>query len=244
MNVWGLTDRGRVRPQNQDAFEYACEADKGMAILVVCDGMGGAKAGNVASVTAVCAYMEALKARLKPNAGLEEIAEKMLTSIQIANTAVYEKGLHNLDYNGMGTTLVTAVSTKKGTVVANVGDSRAYRIWENGIEQLTRDHSIVEDMVVRGDITRAEARHHPNRNLITRALGTGPKVEADIFYPELDEGELILLCSDGLSNLLEEQEILFEVLHGGPRDNCCARMLDIALNRGASDNVTIVLFEK
>ena len=125
--------------------------------------------------------------------------------------------------------------------VFNVGDSRSYLINEDGIRQVTRDHSVVENMVERGDITPAQARRHPSRNLITRALGPDAQVEVDSFRVPWQQGDFLLLCSDGLSNLLDDQEILFEVVHGVYKQNCCKRLLNIAKNRGAPDNVTSVL---
>ena len=141
----------------------------------------------------------------------------------------------------MGTTLVAAMVDRHCANLINVRDSRAYQISESGIKQITRDHSVVEDLVISGQLTREEARNHPRKNLITRALGCEPQLRADLFRVEVREGDRLLLCSDGLSNLVTEQEILYEVIHGGQDDTCCQRLLEIALHRGAPDNVTVVL---
>ena len=126
-------------------------------------------------------------------------------------------------------------------LVSNVGDSRAYHITREGIRQVSRDHSVVEDMVEKGDLTRDEARHHPRRNLITRALGTEPGVAADAFPLKWQQGDFLLLCSDGLINTVSDQELLFEVIHSEPLDTCLDRLLALSRQRGAPDNVTAVL---
>ena len=141
----------------------------------------------------------------------------------------------------MGTTLVSAVVRDELALVSNVGDSRAYHITREGIRQVSRDHSVVEDMVEKGDLTRDEARHHPRRNLITRALGTEPGVAADTFPLNWQQGDFLLLCSDGLINTVSDQELLFEVIHSEPLDTCLDRLLALSRQRGAPDNVTAVL---
>ena len=144
----------------------------------------------------------------------------------------------------MGTTLTAAISTSDGEIVVNVGDSRVYHVTLGGIKQITIDHSIVEDMVSRGDLTRAEARRHPKKNLITKALGTNSHEEPDVFLLDLAIGEDILLCSDGLTNLVMDSEILFELQRGSSVRECCERLVETALSRGAPDNVTAVLLRK
>ena len=144
----------------------------------------------------------------------------------------------------MGTTLVAALAGEHGATILNEGDSRAYYISSDGIQLVTRDHSLVEDLVQRGELTREEARNHPHKNLITRALGAEPLLMTDCFHQDMDEGDCLLLCSDGLSNVVNEQEMLYEVHLGGDDDTCCQRLLDIALSRGAPDNVTAVLIRK
>ena len=129
------------------------------------------------------------------------------------------------------------------TSLLNEGDSRAYHITQHGITQLTRDHSLVQDLVQRGELTQDVARNHPRKNLITRALGAEPELNADYFLHPVKPGEFVLLCSDGLSNVVTDQEMLYEVIHGGSPDTCCQRLLDIALHRGAPDNVTVVLIQ-
>jgi protein phosphatase len=244
MEICGKTDVGAVRRQNQDAFSMMLDDERSVAVFVVCDGMGGARAGNVASGMAVDCFMEYMRKAAGDGAQLGDIADIMEKAAAAANAAVYVKSATESEYAGMGTTLVAAVVTQERCVIANIGDSRAYRITDGGITQVTKDHSVVEEMVDRGDITRAEARGHPKKNLITRALGTGISEMPDIFEPELREGEYLLLCSDGLSNIVEEREIYYETTYGGGIEDSCGRLMEIALTRGAPDNVTAVLFKK
>lgn len=233
MNIWGLTDRGTVREQNQDTFYHWTDGTRG--VLLVCDGMGGARAGNVASALASQTFSEELG---KSNGPAEERLSAALTE---ANSKVYELAHRNPECRGMGTTLVAALVEGDLAHIINVGDSRAYYLSEAGIEQVTRDHSLVEDLIQRGHITPQEARHHPNKNVITRALGVEKQVKGDLFSKRMEPGSMLLLCSDGLSNELEEEELLFEAMHGDTQETCCQRLIDIALQRGARDNITAVL---
>ena len=147
------------------------------------------------------------------------------------------------EFSGMGTTLVALLISPKQATVVNVGDSRAYKIADDGIQQITVDHSLVQMMVDRGDLTAEEARDYPGKNYITRAVGTESMTEGDLFREKLERGTYLLLCSDGLTNLLDDQEILFEVIHGADKQVCCQMLVDIAKRRGAPDNVTCVLVE-
>ena len=143
----------------------------------------------------------------------------------------------------MGTTMVAALVVGDRAYILNIGDSRCYLVRPEGITKVTRDHSVVEDLVARGQITPEQARQHPQKNLITRALGAESRLRADLFRQPMEHGDALLLCSDGLSNMVSDQELLYEVLHGGPAEDCCRRLLDIALSRGAPDNVTAVLLQ-
>lgn len=239
MQVWGVTDRGAVRQQNQDAYAAKVLED-GRAIALVCDGMGGARAGNVASTMAVELFMEEF---LKP--GQEgPVEEQMGHAAAVANQAVFQRSAADPECAGMGTTMVAALAGATEAVILNEGDSRCYHINSEGIVLVTRDHSLVEDLVERGELTREQARTHPHKNLITRALGAEPDLMADCFRQPLAPGDCLLLCSDGLSNVVNEQEMLYEVVHGGAQEQCCQRLLNIALSRGAPDNVTVVLVRR
>lgn len=235
MKVFGVTDCGLVRKQNQDYYDAHCESDG--LIAVVCDGMGGAKSGNVASQLAVESFLAQFAQE-----DLEQPVLALNNALHFANAEVYQRSHDDEDCSGMGTTMVCAyVPANLRACVLNVGDSRAYLITQQGITQVTRDHSLVADLVARGKITPEAARTHPNKNIITRALGTDRMTVGDVFEVDLVAGDYLLLCSDGLSNVVSDQEMLYEVLYGGMDSTCCRRLLDIALQRGAPDNVTAVL---
>ena len=195
MQYWSLSDPGCVRTQNQDAYQVE-QLDRNTLLCVLCDGMGGAKSGNVASSLAVEVF-----------------------------------------------TQVAALIRGRDATIINVGDSRAYAIDRTGIRQLTKDHSLVQMMVERGELTPERARTYPGKNFITRAVGTESVLESDLFHYRLSRGDCLLLCSDGLSNMMDDQEILFEVVHGVNKQLCCQRLLDIAKSRGAPDNVTSILVQ-
>ena len=233
MKLWGITHRGAVRQQNQDAYAVR-ELEDGRGLAVVCDGMGGARAGNVASSMAVELFMRKLEEQGQPG---DDPQKWLKTAAAHANDGVFQKAVEDPDCTGMGTTLVAALAGNGKAVLLNEGDSRAYHITRDGITRITRDHSLVEDMVQRGE----QARNHPHKNLITRALGAEPVLLADCFEQNVAPGDYLLLCSDGLSNVVTDQEILYEVIHGGEDEACCQRLLDVALHRGAPDNVTVVL---
>ena len=163
------------------------------------------------------------------------------SAVKLANFTVYDQARQFEDFDGMGTTLVAVLIRGRKVTVVNVGDSRAYHIGGDGIRQLSVDHSLVQMMVDRGELTPEMARTYPGKNLITRAIGTESMVISDIFHWEVKKGDFLLLCSDGLSNMMDDQEILFEVVHGVKKQNCCQRLLNIAKNRGAPDNVTCIL---
>lgn len=244
MNSWALTDRGIIRKQNQDAFYSLSDEAKGVALLVVCDGMGGAKAGNVASKMTVEHFTDEIKKNFEENHTVNSLKRLMQEAALKANRDVFECSVLNYEYDGMGTTLVAALIKNNDCVVINIGDSRAYHITRLGIKRITRDHSVIEDMIERGEVSREESRRHPQKNLITRAVGTSFNVKGDVFTVDLKEGEYLLLCSDGLTNTVSEQEIMYEVLNNATLEEACNKMLSIAMMRGAPDNVTIVLFEK
>jgi protein phosphatase len=245
MEIWGKTDKGRVRQITQDVFMTLTCEPLGVAVLVVCDGMGGARSGEVASASAAERFIELMRAALDgADGGGGGLASSMADAVTAAGEEVYTRSVTDPDCAGMGTTLVAAAVTPRGEVVVNVGDSRAYHIAGGAIRQVTKDHSVVEDMVDRGDITRYEARNHPNKNLITRALGTSDREEPDVFPLSMAPGDYLLLCSDGLSNLVPEEELLRETRRGESVSEICEVLVNLALSRGAPDNVTAVLYRK
>ena len=242
MQFWALTDPGCVRPQNQDAYQME-QLDRNTLLCVVCDGMGGAKSGNVASTLAVDVFME--EVRRVWTSGMDQAAiDQMLEgAVKLANFTVFDQAQQFAEFSGMGTTLVAMLVQNKEVTVVNVGDSRAYGVNRNGIRRLTVDHSVVQLMIERGELTPEQARDYPGKNYITRAIGTEPVVLSDIYHLDVERGDCLLLCTDGLSNMVDDQEILFEVVHGVNKQYCCQHLLEIAKNRGAPDNVTSVLVQ-
>lgn len=240
MQSWGLTDKGCVRKMNQDAYEIR-QLDRNTLLCVVCDGMGGAKSGNIASSLAVDVFTQEIQRTWTPNMEWDRADQILKSAVKLANFTVYDQAMQFEEFDGMGTTLVAALVRGRKVSFVNVGDSRAYLINQNGIRQITKDHSVVQMMVDRGELTAEMAKRYPGKNLITRAVGTEASVNCDVYRQELSKGDYLLLCSDGLSNLMDDQEILFEVVHGVNKERCCKRLLDIAISRGSPDNVTCVL---
>ena len=240
MNQWGLTDRGNVRAQNQDYFTIVRFSPE-HALAVVCDGMGGAKSGNVASRLATDVFIREVKRTWNASLDDDALRRMLVDAVELANQAVYEHAQLSEDLSGMGTTRVAAFVKSDLAIAVNVGDSRAYLLREQGVTRITEDHSVVQLMVRRGEITEEEARTYPGKNLITRAVGTEPRVSCDVFTLRVAPGDAILLCSDGLSNLLTDQELLFEVVHAVHKEQCCQHLIEIAKDRGAPDNITAVL---
>ena len=242
MQYWGITDPGCVRAQNQDTYQIE-QLDRGTVLCVVCDGMGGAKSGNVASTLAAEVFVEEVRRTWKSGMDADEAEQMLRGAVKLANFTVYDQAMQLEEFSGMGTTLVAVLIQGKEVTIVNVGDSRAYGVGRKGIRRLTVDHSLVQMMVERGELTPERARTYPGKNYITRAIGTEPVVECDVFRLDVERGDCLLLCSDGLSNIMDDQEMLFEVVHGVNKQYCCQRLLDIAKNRGAPDNVTCVMVQ-
>ncbi len=240
MQYWALTDPGVARSQNQDAYQVV-SLDKNTLLCVVCDGMGGAKSGNVASTLASDVFTQEVKRSWTPDMDPELLEQMLFGAVKLANFTVYDQAQQFEDFNGMGTTLVALLIQGKKATVVNVGDSRAYLVDKKGISQITTDHSLVQMMISRGELSPEKAKNYPGKNLITRAIGTEAQVVCDIFHRRVEKGAYFLLCTDGLTNLMDDQEILFEVVYGEDKSKCCEHLLDIVKKRGAPDNVTSVL---
>ena len=242
MQYWGITDPGCTRTQNQDAFQVE-KLGRNTLLCIVCDGMGGAKSGNVASTLAVDVFVQEVKRTWVSGMDLEKSDQMLQNAVKLANFTVYDQAQQFEEFSGMGTTLGAALIHGKYATVVNIGDSRAYSIKPDGVHQLTVDHSLVQMMISRGELTPEQARTYPGKNLITRAIGTESAVECDIYHRKLETGECLLLCTDGLSNMVDPQEILFEIVHGDNKQSSCSQLLQIAKNRGAPDNVTCLLVQ-
>ena len=241
MKVCGKTDVGLRRHENQDTF--AVEQGEKLLIAVVCDGMGGAEGGQIASSLAVETFMKEIRALLRADMTAGQLRELASFCVAKANTAVYQRALQDPAYQGMGTTLVSAVAGERDAVICNIGDSRAYLIHNGEMMRITHDHSVVQTLVENGDITAEEARTHPNRNLITRALGPDETTLCDAFDVSFAHGDKILLCTDGLVVTATDEEICRIVCADKHAEEKLDDLIALAKAQGAPDNVTAVLIE-
>jgi protein phosphatase len=249
----GLSDVGRKRSSNEDSFTI----DAGHRLFVVADGMGGHAAGEVASrlaVESIERHISGSDPRKEPTlpaslrspspeeAALPIPARRVLTSIRLANHEIVRSVRRNRSMRGMGTTVVTILIEGSRAYIGSVGDSRVYLVRGSAIQQLTSDHTFVNEQVQAGAISEAEARKHPARNILTRAVGSQEEVEADLVQQDLKEGDVLLLCSDGLSSMAEDEEILQALLsEKGDLQASCKQLIDLANSHGGDDNVTVVL---
>ena len=239
LKTFSITNIGRRRNLNQD-YVYTSEQPVGGLpnLFIVADGMGGHNAGDYASKVTVETIVE------KVGASLETEKTRILDeAIQAANKLIREKANESADLEGMGTTVVAATCEGDRLCVANVGDSRLYVAGRGEIRQITRDHSWVEEMVRRGGLGREEARNHPDKNIITRAVGADDSVKVDFFSVQLKENDMILMCTDGLTNMLEDEEI--RMILDGARDivEKAQALVAAANDRGGRDNISVVLIE-
>ncbi len=244
MKSFGLSDKGMVRADNQDCFLLELCPERDCLIATLCDGMGGAKAGGIASTLCVKTFVAKVYEKLcASKSKVQNYRTLLKNACSETNGVVYAYSQFSEDYRGMGTTLVGGVIKPNGSGhIINVGDSRAYLLspGKGQIRQISRDHSLVEELLRFGAITPEQARVHPQRNIITRAMGTESKAEPDYFEFRLGSSELLLLCSDGLSNMLTDEEILETAKEAREPEPLCRRLMEQALERGARDNVTVV----
>lgn len=241
MRVYGRTDTGRVRASNQDAFVCG-QLSSDTVYAVVCDGMGGANGGNVASSLAARIVTERLVENYRPQMERESVRNVLESAVAAANAEIYDAAMADSRLQGMGTTLVAAVLTGPEACIVHVGDSRAYRARRNDtvIEQVTVDHSVVQEMIASGRLTLEQAKNHPRRHFITRALGVEPTVEPDFTKCTLSQGEMLLLCTDGLTNPVEVSEI-GRIARSCPKEEIADRLILAANMNGGSDNITVAL---
>ncbi len=230
-----VTDRGRKRPSNEDSYGLSQEH----GIYIVCDGMGGAAAGEVASSLAVSEMMRRLTAgEGNESPAMPAAAEE---AVSAANRAIYTRAQRNARLSGMGTTLVGLVAQERRVWAINVGDSRCYRLRNRKLEQITIDHSLVDEQVRMGRMSHLEALRSPLRNVITRALGTQPSVTPDIVEHEAEPGDLFMLCSDGLTRELSDELIESLLSLDLDLEQLCARLVNSAKKAGGHDNITCLL---
>ena len=241
MLIKGNTDIGKVRSANEDSFDFGT-FDDGAAWAVVCDGMGGVRGGQLASSLATEMVGDKIRKcynKLMPVYSFENI---FLSTITTANVIVNDRSYTDTEFQGMGTTIVAAIVKDNQACIAHVGDSRVYKISSDGITQITKDHSLAQEMLDSGQITKEEFENYPKKNIITRALGIEEKIEIDFDFADLSEGEALLLCSDGLSSLLSEED-LFEIYKNTDFSLLCDEYIKAANEKGGFDNITAVVMK-
>ncbi len=239
MKYNGVTHTGLVRKQNQDCYDII--ELHGSIFAVVLDGMGGPLGGEIASSLARDKIREVIVNTYTEDMTEDSTIHLINTALNEANSAVFNRAKEDLEHGNMGTTAVLAAIKGEHTYVASIGDSRAYLYSAGELSRITHDHSVVQEMLDGGGITEAEALIHPQRNIITRALGTKHRIEADLFEVEAKSGDKILLCSDGLTNMVVDKQIEHVLSETEGIQSAVESLLDMAMSAGATDNVTIVI---
>lgn len=238
MQTAEITDIGRVRKINEDCC--AVHGNEPFPYAVVADGMGGHEAGEVASRMAVDIIENHLRHNLEDDMSYVQVGEVIRQAFICANNIIYTYSKNHYKVMGMGTTTTLAMIYRGNIITAHVGDSRAYKVNKDEIRQITRDHSYVQELIMRGELSPEAAKNHPKKNFITRAMGVEDVVKVDITIKEYD-GETLVLCSDGLSNFVEDKEILEYINHSAsPLQQRLQELVDLANSRGGRDNITIV----
>lgn len=241
MQINGNTDVGRKRIANEDAFRYGLFED-GTLWAVVCDGMGGVHGGKIASTTAIEMVSHKISKCYNPSMNIVSIENLLLSSITTANCIVYDRGLGDTELEGMGTTIVAAIIKNGEACIAHVGDSRAYIISNNEINLITKDHSLVQEMLDLGQITQSEFEHHPRKNIITRAMGVEDKIEIEFNTLPFKKDDVLILCSDGLSGLVESNDLL-EIYNNTEFSTLSDKYIEAANDNGGVDNITVVVMK-
>lgn len=237
MRISSATSVGKIRAVNEDAFFVSPPDATGSLLAVVADGMGGHNAGEVASSEAI----NVIKDIVLENE--HDAKEVLIEAINSANSTVYNMSLDKQTLYGMGTTITACVVSENKVTAAQVGDSRLYLVREGMILQITKDHSLVEMLIDNGSITKEDAKHHPQKNVITRAIGTDKEVSADIYEFSIKEGDIILLCSDGLVNMVEDEKILSVITKTKAFEETADKLVTEAENAGGNDNITVILIK-
>lgn len=239
MQVYGMTDIGRVRAENQDMF--ACDRLSDTAVYaVVCDGMGGVGGGKIASNMTVDTISGRIASQYRENMPQASILNLLESAVDAANVVVLDKALEDVELAGMGTTLVAAVVDGNYALAVHVGDSRLYMLHDGILRQVTVDHSVVQEMVEKGQITIEEARCHPRKHFITRAIGVEGNVRPDFETFELEDGDMLLLCTDGLTNMLTDGEIE-AIMQTNAAETLPKILVETANEKGGEDNITVVV---
>lgn len=238
LQIHQVTDTGLVRENNEDSIKTFTFVNKGKEIfcLAVADGIGGHQAGDVASKLAV----SELEKYLNADNEIEDLEKALVTAINTINNYVFQMSTTNEKYMGMGTTLTVAIIDGNKLIIGHVGDSRAYKYHNNTLKCITSDHSLVGEMVKQGQMSREEARNHPRRNIILQAVGLEENVSVDIYIEEFSNQDILLLCTDGLSDLVSEDEILQIFQTSKNQNETLSTLKDMAVSRGAYDNFSII----
>ncbi len=238
MRIVAKTDIGSVRPNNQDSYA-AGELSSSVAWAVVCDGMGGASGGNIASSTAVKIISERITSSYKDSMSRSSIKNMLTSAIAAANIEVFDESRSDEALAGMGTTVVAAIIADDSVYVAHAGDSRAYILSNGSLNQITKDHSFVQEMVDRGRLTPDEAKDDPRKNIITRALGVNDELRVDFCEEFINKDDVVLICTDGLTNYVTVDEIV-SLISDGDFNNFAERLINRANENGGGDNITVV----
>ncbi len=240
MQFYSITDRGKQRENNEDCC-IARQVGE-YTVLILADGMGGHKGGETASSKAVETVFSYLHKKLKKNLIAGQIMMMLSDALEKANNEIYTLSQKDENLGGMGTTAEVCIISKDTAYIAHIGDSRVYKVMPHGeIKRLTKDHSLVEYMVETGSITREEAELHPQKNVIMRALGVSPEINADIFHEKLDKGDRLLLCSDGLSNMIDEETIASVLKCALSPQEGAQKLVALANEAGGADNITVII---
>lgn len=242
LNIGVKTDKGKIRDNNQDAYYLPADCDN--PLFIIADGMGGHKAGEIASNLAIDLVSESFNKNL--GAGLEGedlVKASIHKSINIANKSIYEKSKKEKAYAGMGTTVTLAYIDEDHIYIGHVGDSRAYILEDGNLGQVTEDHSLVEELIKNGSISKEEAKQHPQRNIITRAVGTEPDIDIDIFLLARDQVDILLLCTDGLTSMVDDNDIGKILIDVPNIEKACQDLVELSNKRGGYDNITVLAID-
>ncbi|MCL2633392.1 MAG: Stp1/IreP family PP2C-type Ser/Thr phosphatase [Oscillospiraceae bacterium] len=242
MLVYSKTDIGKKRSENQDRVwtDVLNEGSDEAVAVIVCDGMGGENAGSLASQMTVDFMADRFKRGFRDDINRNSIRNLMITSVIAANSLVYDESISDSSKHGMGTTCVAAIVHNERAYIINVGDSRAYHIFDDNIQQITKDHTYIRTLIDEGRITEEESKRHPDRNAITRAIGAEGNVTPDYFELDLQEKSIMLLCSDGLHSYGDDIKIA-EIIVNNPKNKVCELLVNYAIKNGGRDNITAAL---
>lgn len=242
MDIFALSDKGRVRFENEDSFEVGALED-GSVWAVVCDGMGGASGGAVASKMCTKTVSDHIKKGYREKISSSSLKNLLCSAVIFSNAEVFDASQLREELYGMGTTVVAAVITREIAVIAHAGDSRAYLLRDGTLTQLTKDHSMVRYLVDIGQISEDEAQKHPDKNIITRAVGAEKNINVDIDMVDLLEGDIIVICTDGLTNFVSDSKITETADSCESLSELVGKLIDAANSGGGRDNITVAVAE-